>query len=267
MIHIDFMFILTYLTVFSGIIVLIDRLYWKPIRQREHISQRPRVIEYCHSFFPVLLLVLILRSFIFQPYYVPSGSLEPTIRPGDYVFVTQYNYGLHIPVINKDIIHLSRPKRGDIVLLRWPVNPNVTFIKRVIGLPGDKISYIGKTLYVNGQAAKQSYLKSATDSDTANGPHWPVDVYQENLLGVKHNIYVCATGIPNCPTQHSVNFYNLTVPKDAYFVMGDNRDNSDDSRDWGFVPAGALTGKAQFIFFSYNHDTHEILWHRIGTKL
>ncbi len=260
-----FMGILLVLTLFSGIIYLIDVLYWK--KHRSGDAKIPTIIEYSRSFFPVLLIVLVIRSFFFQIYHVPSGSLEPTVKPGDIVFVTQYNYGLHLPVTHQTILKIGEPKRGDIALFRWPVNPHVAFIKRIVGVPGDKISYVNKVLYVNGKPAKQTLIKTDTDSNSPQGPQWEVNQFQENLAGKLHDIYVCQTNEPNCPNQRGVDFKNLVVPKGEYFAMGDNRDDSDDSRDWGLVPAKNFIGKGAFILFSYKQGTFHIRWDRIGRSL
>lgn len=263
---IDFPLMLLLATVFTGVVALYDVIYCRG-KKEQH---KPVVIDYSRALFPVLLIVLLIRSFIVQPYRVPSGSLEPTVIPGDFILVNQYDYGLHLPVWHTKILPIGEPKRGQIVLFRWPVNPHVTFVKRVIGLPGDKISYINKVLYINGKEAKQKDLGFATDTDGPGTPTWRVQKVQENLLGVKHDIYICPASSTECPGHTTHNFHNLVVPKGYYFMMGDNRDNSDDSRDWGFVPQGNLIGRAMFVFLSWDSSAslaHKIRWGRIGTKL
>ena len=171
----------------------------------------------------------------------------------------------------KRLVHVGEPKVGQIALLHWPVNKKVTFVKRVIGVPGDHISYINKVLYINGKEAKQKFLHWATDSDGNGGPSWKVGVYQENLEGVVHDIYLCAPGATRCPNRKAHNFTNLVVPKGEYFMMGDNRDNSDDGRDWGFASQQSLIGQAMFIWMSWDasakHWYDKIRWGRIGNKL
>tara|TARA_R110000868_G_scaffold69261_1_gene204170 strand:- start:46497 stop:47285 length:789 start_codon:yes stop_codon:yes gene_type:complete len=261
--NVNFIFILTALTFISGIIYLVDVLVWK--KQRAANEKQPKLIEYARSFFPVFIIVLVIRSFVGQIFHVPTGSLEPTIAAGDFIIVTQYNYGLHFPVFNKVVIPTGKPKRGDIVVFHWPVNPKVDYIKRLIGLPGDHISYINRTLYINGKKMTQTFEHYASNTDGANSPSWPMKVMQENLNGVKHGIYICADE-NNCPVK-AKNFYNMVVPKGEYFFMGDNRDNSEDGRSWGFVTPDEFVGKGQIVLFSWNAITGSPRWNRIGTLI
>ena len=256
----DFLNILAFLTLFTGVVTFIDiLLHWifKPIKENKKTNV---FLEYCRAFFPVLLLVLCIRSFAIQPYRVPTGSLEPTVKPGDFILVTQYNYGLKIPFWDHTIIKISHPKMGQIALFQSPVNPTqLTLVKRVIGLPGDRISYINKVLYINGQEEKQSFVKN-TKEILDNGNTVPVKEYREDLNGVSHLIIIN----PKAPT---TNFKNLIVPKDEYFMMGDNRDDSDDSRYWGFVPFQNFIGQARLVFFNMTFLPFHIDLHRIGKML
>src|SRR3990167_6360696 len=161
----DFLNILTLITIFAGIVCLVD-IIWRAIKKippPEGEKKHPIVIDYARSFFPILLIVLIIRSFLFQPYRVPTGSLEPTIMPGDMILVNQYDYGLRIPLWNKIFVKIGNPKPGQVALFRWPVNPPVTFVKRVIGVPGDHISYINKVLYINGKEVPQKFIKDSLE--------------------------------------------------------------------------------------------------------
>src|SRR3990167_6878269 len=153
--NLDFPAILVLLVLFSGVVTLVDWIYckWNP---KEKPLKKPMLVDYARSFFPVLFVVLIIRSFVVQPYRVPSGSLLPTVVPGDLMLVNQFSYGLHLPVWYTKILSNGTPQRGQIALFYWPVNKKVTFVKRVIGIPGDKISYINKVLYINGKEAKQT---------------------------------------------------------------------------------------------------------------
>ena len=267
---IDFPLILVCLTVFSGLVAFLDWFMHRKHHKKEadnDIEKKSVIIDYSRSLFPVFLVVLLLRSFLVQPYRVPTGSLEPTVIPGDFILVNQFDYGLRLPVWNKKIIKISEPKTGQIALFYWPVDHHFTFVKRVIGMPGDRISYINKVLYINGKKMTQKYLSQTTE--TQNGVTWKVVKYEENLNGVKHGIYVCAKNNKFCPVK-SHDFYNLVVPKGKYFMMGDNRDASDDSRDWGFVPEKAFVGKAMFIWLSWDAKApwnKKIRWNRIGTSL
>ncbi len=252
----DFAKYLTYAVLLTGIVVLIDRFLWLKKRKLNG-KKEPLVVEYCRAFFPVLFIVWGIRSFIVQPYRVPTGSLEPTIVPGDFIAVNQFAYGLRMPVVNKTFVPIGEPKRGDIALFRWPVNPKIVFVKRVVGLPGDHVVYKDKILYVNGKEATQKAIGDSFDVDPSSGVSQPVQVKQENLLGIVHKIFVHAQG---GETQN----IDVTVPKGHYFMMGDNRDNSDDSRMWGFVPENNLIGKAFGVWMSWNSVDHSVRWKRIG---
>lgn len=231
----DFLFFLTWVTVCCGLIALVDVLLWAPRRGQ---GKMPTVIENARGFFPVLLLVLVIRSFLYQPFKVPSESLEPTLFPGDFLLVNQYHYGMRLPIWLNKITQGKPAKRGDIVVFRWPVSPDVNFVKRVVGVPGDVISYVNKVLTVNGVEAKQTFI--GTDNEPKLGV---LQHYKEDLLGVQHDIYIKAE-------QEGFDFKNYTVPAGHYFVMGDNRDASDDSRFWGVVPDSALIGQATRIWLS-----------------
>ncbi len=265
----DFPLILTALTLFSGIIVLVDVIYMAITRRpKEPKGKKPVIIDYARAFFPVLLIVLLIRSFIIQPYRVPTSSLAPTILPGDFVLVNQFAYGLRLPVWRNKIIKIGEPEVGQIVLFHYPANPKVTFIKRLIGVPGDTISYINKVLYINGKEAKQKFLGDVNFTDET-GRTQREQLVQENINGIKHKIFLCVPNTPNCPKPH--NFYNLVVPKGEYFMMGDNRDGSDDSRYWGFVPEHNLVGKGMLVWFSWNSQaktfSKKIRWNQIGKGL
>ena len=264
---INFPLILASLTVFTGVIVVTDFIITR-FRRRKAGRARvaphtPITVEYARAFFPVLLIVFVIRSFFIQPYRVPTGSLEPTVIPGDFILVNQYEYGVRLPIWDKKLKKVSSPKRGQIALFYYPVNRRLTFVKRVIGLPGDKISYVNKQLSINGKPVPQKFLGYSMDYDN-DGRAWKVAVYEENLNGVKHKIYIR-------PNIKGIDFYKLKVPKGHYFMMGDNRDNSEDSRYWGFVPEKDLIGRAMLIWMSW--DSHaadwlnKIRWHRIGDEL
>lgn len=269
----SFSFILLALTVFSGVVTLIDMIWQKRAAKlgEEPRKKLPALVDYSKSFFPVLLIVLLLRSFLWQPYQVPTGSLEPTVVPGDLILVDQYAFGLKMPVWNKVLIPTTTLKRGDIAVFHYPVNTNLNFVKRIIGVPGDKISYVNKVLTINGKVMQQTRLKSGFDTEP-NQPSTAVTIYSENLDGVKHNIQINNRVPAN-------NFYNLVVPKGEYFMMGDNRDNSEDSRYWGFVPKADFIGKASVVFMSWDSNAHwfsshfpfilrdKVRWGRIGNSL
>jgi len=253
----DFAFYLTLIVLICGVITLMDVMILSKQRAASG-GKRSLIVEYGRAFFPVLLIVWVLRSFIIQPYRVPTGSLEPTVMPGDFIAVSQFSYGLRFPVFNRKFLNIGEPHRGDIALFRWPVNPRIVFVKRVIGLPGDHIVYQNKVLTINGVEAKQTFIKKTYDYGNAPGQKRLVYELQENLNGVKHAIFIQPVG-------GETRNYNLTVPPHAYFMMGDNRDNSEDSRSWGFVPEQNLIGKAFGIWMSWDPVHHRIRWDRIGT--
>lgn len=253
------------LILICGLICLFDRWLWAPQRREAQNKELPWAVDYARSFFPVLLIVLVVRSFIFQPFEVPTGSLSPTVMPGDFLFVNQFAYGLRLPVWGTKILDIGTPQRGDVAVFNWPVNPNVDFVKRVIGVPGDVISYdkTTKQLTVNGKPLSQKDMNISGLVDPDNGN--PVSKRVETLLnGNHHDIYIN-------PTRNIDGFQNIVVPKNSYFMMGDNRDNSGDSRYWGFVPANYFVGKAEFIAFSLNPAPvsifDKIRWGRIGDRM
>jgi signal peptidase I len=268
MMNFNFELILFYAVLITGAIALLDVVFFAKHRKQVFSpgdKKMPLIIEYARSFFPVLLLVFVLRSFLFEPFRIPSSSLEPTLLVGDFVLVNKYHYGVRLPVIHQKVIAMSEPQRGDIFVFRYPPKPQYDFIKRVIGLPGDHIKYIDKTLYINGQEMVQTPLADSQRMDE-EGNNQPLNVKEENLFGVKHRIYQNK----NFPSE---NFEEITVPKGMYFAMGDNRDDSADSRFWGFVPEENIVGKASLTWMSWdkanfklNWDAikHVIRWDRVG---
>lgn len=268
---INFELILVIVVLLSGVICVADVGYFARKRRKAEIllSETPnkmtrnilekqarmsKLVEYSRSFFPVLLFVLLLRSFLFEPLRIPTGSLEPTLLPGDFIIANKFAYGLRLPVFHNKIYAISDPKIGQIFVFRSPPNPKVYFIKRVIGVPGDKISYINKVLYINGVMQPQTDIGPGYFTDE-QGNIAPVEVKSELINGIKHNIYV----LNDKPAQD----FTVIVPPGNYFAMGDNRDYSWDSRYWGFVPDKNLVGKAYFILLSWDSDNHKIRWNHM----
>lgn len=242
--------ILTLLTAFSGVVVAFDKFYLRKRSEAEIGSTLRTTIDYSRSFFPVLLFVLVIRSFIFEPFRIPSGSMMPTLLQGDYIFVKKYSYGLRLPVIEKKIVETGEPERGDVVVFRLPSEPNVNYIKRVIGLPGDELVYEGHRLTVNGKPVE--LMPDATDDASARR-------YIEQLGARQHAIL-----ITNPHNQMRDGRYR--VPEDHYFMMGDNRDNSRDSRFIGAIPETHLVGEAVRIWMHMD-GLEWPDWARIGTKI
>lgn len=257
----NFELILFYATVITGLVCLFDILFFAPRRKRKpsHLTKIPLLIDYSRSFFPILLIVFLLRSFLFEPFRIPSGSLEPTLLMGDFILVNKYDYGVRLPVVHKKVYAHHDPKRGDILVFRWPPNPSINFIKRVIGLPGDHISYINKELLINGQKIPQVFLKDSL-AVNENGEEWKAMEKSENLLGLDHKIFIDQE-------KSSRDYSDIVVPEGMYFVMGDNRDNSADSRYWGFVPEENIVGKAVLIWASWDKSKLGVRWDRIGKSI
>jgi signal peptidase I len=256
--NVNFPLILVIATFLTGLIYLIDVLLLAKRRKKSN-KKMPWWVDYARSFFPVLLIVLVIRSFIVQPFRVPTGSLEPTVLPNDFVAVNQFAYGLRLPVLNTKILSIGEPKRGDIVVFRYPIDPKVDYVKRMIGVPGDHVVYKNKILTINGKEMSQRFLHKGMDFEPPD-VYIPVDVKEEDLSGIKHEILVRREG-------GNWGRVDLVVPEGQYFVMGDNRDNSADSRYWGFVPEENLIGKAFLIWLSWDSTRHWVRWSRIGTKL
>jgi len=240
----DFPTILFLASLITGLLWLADVVLWKPKRQSE--EKEPIVVEYARSFFPIIFIVLLLRSFLFEPFRIPSGSMMPTLLAGDFILVNKYAYGIRLPVINKKIININNPSRGDVVVFRFPADPGTDFIKRVIGVPGDRIEYRNKMLYINGKplnyAHKGVYVGSG-QGIAYNG----YGIREEELGEDKHDILI-KPGRFEYAYPCMKNGTGFEVPEGQYFVMGDNRDASNDSRFWCTVPDENLVGKAFMIW-------------------
>jgi len=261
---VDFAALLLALVVGSGAVWLVDAWILAPRRARrgavgsDGVPARPRLVEYARSFFPIFLAVLLLRSFLVEPFRIPSGSMMPTLLVGDFILVNKFTYGIRLPVVDTKVVEIGQPARGDIVVFRYPEDPAVPFIKRVVGLPGDRIGYYNKVLYINGEPASQQpvgvYRGSGSGSVMTGA-----DIRTESLSPVHHRILVQ----PGAPSAEG----EMVVPPGHYFVMGDNRDNSRDSRYWGTVPDKNLIGKAFFIWLSWDWSGGEFHWQRVGSSV
>jgi len=239
----------------TGIIWLIDSLFWASNRVKD--AKEPLMVEYARSFFPIILVVLVIRSFIAEPFRIPSGSMLPTLHVGDFILVNKFAYGVRLPVINTKIIEVSKPKRGDVLVFRYPKNPKVDYIKRVVGLPGDTVGYFDKTIYINGKIINQQ-SKEKNKSTLAVVPA-SSELYIETLGEHSHELLID-------PKRRLIEG-EMLVPAGEYFVMGDNRDNSNDSRFWGTVPEANLVGKAFFIWMSWDWNDGGIVWERLGDSI
>lgn len=256
----DFEFFLVFCTFLTGIVWLADLLFLAKRRQANSTAKtkprEPWYVDYSRSLFPIFLIVMLFRSFIYEPFRIPSPSLEPTLLTGDFILVNKYDYGVRLPVLHNKVWENKSPKRGDIVVFRWPVNPKIDYIKRVIGVPGDRISYIDKELWINGKPAKQEFEGFVSNGDDTR----TIVLKDEDLIGIDHQIY-------QRPTVPSKNFFDVVVPPGKYFVMGDNRDDSSDSRVWGFVPEENLVGKAVLVWMSWDGKDKSVRFDRIGQSI
>lgn len=253
---IDFPLVLVVLTFGTGAIWLLDHFVLKAKRQaaqaenvpEDELSKEPWLIETSKSFFPVLAIVLVLRSFLVEPFQIPSGSMLPTLEIGDFILVNKFSYGLRLPVAGTKVVELGDPQRGDIMVFKYPENPKINYIKRVIGLPGDEIRYKNKQLFINGVMVEEKML--------ANLPH--AKLFEEQLGDVTHQIYehkqLRSLGAEG----------EWKVPENSYFVMGDNRDNSKDSRYWDYVPDDLVVGKAFAIWMQWKSFGSLPTFSRVG---
>lgn len=258
--HMDFALILTVLTLVTFVFWLIERLVFRK-RDRDQDGGLRKTTETLGSLFPVLLLVLVFRSFLFEPFKIPSGSMIPTLWIGDFIVVNKYAYGLRLPVLNSKVIEIGEPERGDIIVFRFPEDERVNYIKRVVGLPGDTISYRDKVLFLNGEQVEQETLGAWVGKGlNRNVPgRNPVEL-REFLDEDPHRIVVY-------PERPNGRVESVTVPEGHYFVMGDNRDQSLDSRAWGFVPEENLVGRAQRIWMHWDCSRGCVDFSRIGDKI
>jgi signal peptidase I len=229
-------------------------------RSRLHdvIVRQPWWLEYSASFFPVILLVFVLRSFIVEPFKIPSGSMVPTLLVGDFILVNKFDYGIRLPVVNTKILGIHEPQRGDVMVFRYQKDESVDYIKRVIGLPGDVVAYQDKRLTINGQPVPETQLPDFFDQDAV-----AYSKQFEETLGTRHNAILNNPAVPpyvigadDYPFRDNCNYNSrgvvCKVPPGHYFVMGDNRDNSADSRYWGFVPDQNIIGRAFFIWMNFS---------------
>lgn len=273
--HINFPLLLVLAVIITGFLALIDLVWLGPKRRRaravyeakvdvadpvviERMGKEPLLVEYGKSFFPVLLVVLVLRSFLVEPFQIPSGSMKPTLEVGDFILVNKFAYGIRLPVLDSKVIAIGDPERGDVMVFRYPNDPRINYIKRVVGLPGDRVSYAGKELFINGEKVPTNVVEVKLDEELPAGHPMQhiaeVRILEEQLGEVEHQIRV--ERLARTPAAQE-----WLVPPGHYFMMGDNRDNSNDSRYWnapdmprelwGMVPDNYIVGKAFAIWMHW----------------
>ena len=253
---VDFALILFVLMLVTGVLWCLDRFYARPRRAPDAPS--PAWVEWGAAFFPVVLIVFGLRSFVVEPFKIPSGSMMPTLLEGDFIVVNKFTYGIRLPIINTRIIDINTPKRGEVMVFHYPRDPSQNYIKRVVGLPGDMIEYFDKSLTINGKTLEvRESGKYLDEKKLLSTPR-----YTEKLGEIEHDILIepqaptFVQNVMNYPLRENCSYnergFSCKVPAGHYLVMGDNRDSSADSRVWGFVPDENIVGRAFFIWFNFN---------------
>ncbi|MBI5660085.1 MAG: signal peptidase I [Nitrosomonadales bacterium] len=255
----DFALIMFVLLLITGGVWLLDHFVLRPKRAAE--GKEPWWVEYSRSFFPVILAVFLLRSFLVEPFKIPSGSMIPTLQVGDFILVNKFTYGIRLPIVSKKLVEMNSPKRGDVMVFHYPEIPSVDYIKRVVGLPGDSIAYRNKKVFVNG--VLQELLRQGEYNYVESGLKFVhTEHYTENLGGHSHAVLVNPDvagihlgAVAEFPHRDGCSYnddgVSCTVPPGHYFMLGDNRDNSRDSRYWGFVPDNMIVGKAFMIWMNF----------------
>lgn len=292
--RLDFSLVLFLIAVVTGVIWLLDIAVFRPARNRAAIAAgkdpgsipEPGTADYARSFFPVALVVLVLRSFVFEPFRIPSDSMMPTLLDGDFIIVNKFTYGLRLPVINRKVVPIGEPQRGDVVVFRYPADPTINYIKRLVGLPGDTVRVRNDMLIINGQP-----VKTVDRGLYDDGCYQGMRLAEEHLGEHKHLMMFCPTPgdiavepLPGCNRNQARSYVcvepeyvglpdrgdtgEFTVPAGSYLMIGDNRDNSQDGRYFGFVSEDLLVGKATRIWFNWDlQRTGGPAWGRIGLRI
>ena len=253
----DFAAVLLAAAIVTGIIWLVDARFLA--RRRAPEAAEPIVVDMARAFFPVIVVVFLIRSFWVEPFKIPSGSMKPTLLVGDFILVNKYTYGIRIPVINKKVIELNPVKRGEVIVFRYPADPSVDYIKRTVGLPGDVVQYRNKLLTVNGAVVPVQAAGYYSDQELGYNR---LPMFLEKLGDKPHAMMIIPTEAPvnlsqvkqfphrdNC--EYNDEGFRCTVPPGHYFMMGDNRDQSADSRYWGFVPDENIKGRAFLVWMNF----------------
>lgn len=254
----DFNLILVPVTLVFFLLWLLDKLVFKQ-RKTKGKGNENFIIAWAYDFWPVLAVVLFVRSFLYEPFNIPSESMMPTLEVGDFILVNKFDYGVRLPLIHTKIIQTGEPKHGDVAVFRYPENPKQSFIKRVIGLPGDVVEMKKGELWVNGQVQQRELLGQVPTSIKTDRGAMPItmDRYQNSYgehqfinhqISLQQNSAVLSAQVQQAQSLTMNQNWSYTVPAGHYFVMGDNRDQSEDSRSWGFVPEENLIGRAFYVW-------------------
>lgn len=249
-----------------SLIWLLDRFIWRKRRRAD--AKEPYLVDLTRSLLPVFILVLLLRSFVFEPFRIPSGSMMPTLLVGDFILVNKYAYGLRLPVTHTKIWDSGEPQRGDVAVFRFPQNPSIDYIKRIVAVPGDTVDYRDKQLWINGEPQDLQVIGNYTGVGSGERETGSL-LAVESIDDVVHEVLI---------DPHRFDFGHacrvlangpITIPDGQYFAVGDNRDNSNDSRCWGLVPEANLVGRASLIWMNFDSALpgFPIDWRRIGDKI
>jgi signal peptidase I len=289
----DFSLVLILITLASGVAWALDNLVLRPKRTAAALAagrdpasiELPGTVDYARSFFPIMAVLLVLRSFLYEPYRIPSDSMMPTLLDGDFILVNKYAYGVRLPVSQQKILDVGAPRRGDVAVFRFPTDNKVNYVKRVVGLPGDTVRVLNDQLIINGVPVPLVQLGRFEDGCYRN-----MRLAEEQLDGRKHRVLHCLSSdmlsvppLPSCDRDIMQSYIcnestaginpdsgdsYLQVPAGQYLMVGDNRDNSSDGRIWGFVDESLLVGRASLIWFNWDlQRSGGPLWSRIGTRI
>ena len=253
----DFNLILVPATLFFIAVWLLDKFVLKQ-RATKGRGNENFIITWAYDFWPVLAVVMVLRSFLYEPFNIPSDSMVPTLETGDFILVNKFEYGVRLPIINSKIIDVGSPERGEVAVFRYPPQPSISYIKRIVGLPGDHIVYDHGQLSINGEKVTKTPIQFSREKDSLDTP---TSIYHQETLGAHTFTMRELEGVNVARQAPFLNYvdngkysaenglyWEVKVPEGHYFAMGDNRDQSADSRFWGFVPEENLTGRAFYIW-------------------